>query len=131
MSQEGSEKSCDLPVAEDRPAAAWDKLRSAALRALRLATKTVALMQEQSRWREQCAEAAQVDTGQASDPVATAPHGGPAGEAVPEAEATAVDTEPQSPPLRRCADRWPHARHWHNVSPEVLSKLRMARYVTR
>lgn len=131
MSQEGSEKSCDPPVAEDRPAAAWDKLRSAALRALSLATKTVALMQEQSRWREQCAEAAQVDTGQASDPVATAPHGGPAGEAAPEAEATAADTEPQSPPLRRCADRWPHARHWHNVSPEVLSKLRMARYVTR
>lgn len=127
-------------MAEDRPAA-WDKLRSAALRALRLATKTVALLQEQHRWREQCAEAGQADTGKASgiDTVAPAPHGGPGGEAaVPEAETgvapsetAAADAEPQSPPpLRRCADRWPPMRHWHNVSPEVLSKLRIARYVT-
>lgn len=117
MSQEGSEKSCEPP-------AAWEKLRSASLRALRLAAKTVTLLQEQSRWREQCAEAAQVDTDQV---VATAPPpGGPGGEAAaPEAEAAGA--EPQSPP-RRCGDRWPHVRHWHNVSPEVLSKLRMASY---
>ncbi|KAK8785922.1 hypothetical protein V5799_007713, partial [Amblyomma americanum] len=127
MQRGGSEKTCDSAAGGAR-GSPLEKFRLVSVNALRLAARTVELLQEQ------CAEAAAArsfsktravtDAG-ASAPVA-ARRAGPGGEATSAPELTTNDAEQRR---RFDSSRRPDIAQFspHNVSPEVLSSLRALR----